>query len=117
MKKIVMTGGGTGGHVTPNLALIPRLLEDGWEVHYIGGKDSVEQEMIGKLPDVTYYGVSVGKLRRYFDPKNLSDPFRVVKGVSEASRIIRTIRPNIVFSKGGFVSVRISCFLCRFLLL
>ena len=105
MKKIVMTGGGTGGHVTPNLALIPRLLEDGWQVHYIGGKNSVEQELISKLPDVTYYGVSVGKLRRYFDPKNFSDPFRVVKGVMEATRIIRTIRPNVVFSKGGFVSV------------
>ena len=105
MKKIVMTGGGTGGHVTPNLALIPRLQEDGWEVHYIGAANSVEQEMISKVPGVRYYTVAVGKLRRYFDPKNFSDPFRVIKGVAQATRIIRKIKPNVVFSKGGFVSV------------
>lgn len=105
MKRIVMTGGGTGGHVTPNLALIPRLQADGWEIHYIGAADSVEQELISKVPGVKFYTVSVGKLRRYFDPKNFSDPFRVVKGVAQATKIIRKIKPNVVFSKGGFVSV------------
>lgn len=105
MKKIVMTGGGTGGHVTPNLALIPKLQKDGWEIHYIGGVNSVEQDLISKVPNVKYYGISVGKLRRYFDPKNFSDPFRVVKGVFQAQRIIHKIKPNVVFSKGGFVSV------------
>ena len=105
MKKIVMTGGGTGGHVTPNLALIPRLMADGWEVHYIGGANSVEQEQISKLAGVKFYPISVGKLRRYFDPKNFSDPFRVLKGIAQATKIIRKIKPNVVFSKGGFVSV------------
>jgi len=105
MKKIVMTGGGTGGHVTPNLALIPRLQADGWEVHYIGAANSVEQELVSKLPGVKYYTVAVGKLRRYFDPKNFSDPFRVIKGIAQATAIIRRIKPNVVFSKGGFVSV------------
>lgn len=105
MKKIVMTGGGTGGHVTPNLALIPRLQQEGWEVHYIGAANSVEQELISKAPGVRFYTVSVGKLRRYFDPKNFSDPFRVVKGVAQATKIIRKIKPDVVFSKGGFVSV------------
>ena len=105
MKKIVMTGGGTGGHVTPNLALIPRLQADGWEVHYIGGANSPEQELISQVPGVTFYTVAVGKLRRYFDPKNFSDPFRVLKGVAQATAIIRKIKPNVVFSKGGFVSV------------
>jgi len=105
MKKIVMTGGGTGGHVTPNLALIPRLQADGWEVHYIGGANSVEQELVSSLPGVKYYSVAVGKLRRYFDPKNFSDPFRVIKGIAQATGIIRKIKPNVVFSKGGFVSV------------
>ena len=105
MKKIVMTGGGTGGHVTPNLALIPRLQADGWEVHYIGGANSPEQELISRVPGVTFYTVAVGKLRRYFDPKNFSDPFRVIKGVAQATGIIRRIKPNVVFSKGGFVSV------------
>ena len=105
MKKIVMTGGGTGGHVTPNLALIPRLQADGWEIHYIGGANSAEQELISRVPGVTFYTVAVGKLRRYFDLKNFSDPFRVIKGVAQATSIIRKIKPNVVFSKGGFVSV------------
>ena len=106
MKKIVMTGGGTGGHVTPNLALIPRLQQDGWEVHYIGGdQNSAEYGLVAKLPGVKYYSVAVGKLRRYFDLKNFSDPFRVLKGICQSTAIIRKIRPNVVFSKGGFVSV------------
>lgn len=105
MKKIVMTGGGTGGHVTPNLALIPRLQADGWEIHYIGGVNSVEQGLIERVPNVKYYGISVGKLRRYFDIKNFSDPFRVIKGICQAAGIIRKIKPDVVFSKGGFVSV------------
>ena len=105
MKKIVMTGGGTGGHVTPNLALIPRLQADGWEIHYIGGANSVEQELISAVPGIKYYSVAVGKLRRYLDVKNFSDPFRVLKGIAQATGIIRKIKPNVVFSKGGFVSV------------
>lgn len=105
MKKIVLTGGGTAGHVTPNLALIPRLLQDGWEVHYIGAANSAEEGLIARVPEVTFHTVSVGKLRRYFDPKNFSDPFRVIKGVAQATRIIRRLKPNVVFSKGGFVSV------------
>lgn len=105
MKRIVLTGGGTAGHVTPNMALIPRLIEDGWDVHYIGAANSVEQNLISQFPDVTYHTVAVGKLRRYFDVKNFSDPFRVVKGVCQAQAIIRKLKPQVVFSKGGFVSV------------
>lgn len=105
MKRIVLTGGGTAGHVTPNLALIPELQKDGWDVHYIGAADSVEEGLIANLPGVTYHTVAVGKLRRYFDLKNFSDPFRVIKGVFQASSIIRKLKPNVVFSKGGFVSV------------
>ena len=106
MKRIVLTGGGTAGHVTPNLALIPRLKADGWEVHYIGGSpESSECKLISAVPDVKYYSVECGKLRRYFDPKNFTDPFKVIKGVFQARSIIREIGPNVVFSKGGFVSV------------
>ena len=105
MKRIVLTGGGTAGHVTPNLALIPRLQADGWEVHYIGAANSPEQELIARVPGVTFHCVSVGKLRRYFDLKNFSDPFRVVKGVVQATALIRRLKPKVVFSKGGFVSV------------
>jgi len=105
LKKIVLTGGGTAGHVTPNLALIPRLLADGWEIHYIGAANSAEEELISRVPEVTFHTVSVGKLRRYFDPKNFSDPFRVIRGVRQATGIIRRLKPDVVFSKGGFVSV------------
>jgi len=105
LKKIVLTGGGTAGHVTPNLALIPRLKADGWEIHYIGAANSAEETLISQVEGVRFYAVSVGKLRRYFDLKNFSDPFRVIRGVGQATRIIHKIKPNVVFSKGGFVSV------------
>ena len=105
MKKIILTGGGTAGHVTPNLALIPRLKADGWEIHYIGAANSAEEELICQVEGVAFHTVSVGKLRRYFDVKNFSDPFRVIQGIRQATDIIRRIRPNVVFSKGGFVSV------------
>lgn len=105
MKRIVLTGGGTAGHVTPNLALIPKLIADGWDVHYIGAANSAEEELVSGIPGVTFHTVSVGKLRRYFDPKNFSDPFRVIKGIAQARSIIRKLKPNVVFSKGGFVSV------------
>jgi UDP-N-acetylglucosamine--N-acetylmuramyl-(pentapeptide) pyrophosphoryl-undecaprenol N-acetylglucosamine transferase len=104
MKKIVLTGGGTAGHVTPNIALLPKLKEMGYEIHYIGSYDGIEKKLIADY-DIPYYGVSTGKLRRYIDPKNFSDPFRVIKGVSEAKKLLKTIRPDIIFSKGGFVSV------------
>ncbi|HUM84652.1 MAG TPA: undecaprenyldiphospho-muramoylpentapeptide beta-N-acetylglucosaminyltransferase [Lachnospiraceae bacterium] len=104
MKKIVLTGGGTAGHVTPNIALIPRLTALGYEISYIGSFDGIEKKLIEdyKIP---YYGISTGKFRRYFDLKNLTDPFRVMKGVSDAKKILQDIDPDIVFSKGGFVSV------------
>jgi len=105
LKKIVLTGGGTAGHVTPNLALIPRLKADGWEIHYIGAANSAEETLISQVEGVRFYAISVGKLRRYFDLKNFSDPFRVIRGVGQATRIIHKIKPNVVFSKGGFVSV------------
>lgn len=105
LKKIVLTGGGTAGHVTPNLALIPRLQADGWEVHYIGGANSAEETLISRVPGVTFHAISVGKLRRYFDLKNFSDPFRVIKGVGQSRRLIKQLKPDVVFAKGGFVSV------------
>ncbi|MCP8967112.1 undecaprenyldiphospho-muramoylpentapeptide beta-N-acetylglucosaminyltransferase [Ectobacillus ponti] len=104
MKKIIFTGGGSAGHVTPNLALIPKLKERGWHVHYIGSKTGIEKEIIERA-GIPYSGIASGKLRRYFDWKNFKDPFRVVKGVMEASWIIRKQKPDVIFSKGGFVSV------------
>ncbi|MCC8050737.1 MAG: undecaprenyldiphospho-muramoylpentapeptide beta-N-acetylglucosaminyltransferase [Clostridiales bacterium] len=104
MKRIVLTGGGTAGHVTPNIALVPRLRELGYDIHYIGSYTGIEKQLIEAL-DIPYYGISSGKLRRYFDLKNFSDPFRVVKGYFEAKKILKKLQPDIIFSKGGFVAV------------
>ena len=104
MKKIVLTGGGTAGHVTPNIALLPGLQELGYEVHYIGSYEGIESRLIADF-NIPYYGISTGKFRRYLDPKNFSDPFRVIKGYTEARRILKELKPDIVFSKGGYVSV------------
>ena len=104
-KRIVLTGGGTAGHVTPNLALLPKLRAEGYEIHYIGTADGIEKGLVGSLEGVTYHAISAGKLRRYFSLKNLSDPFKVIGGIFQAKGIMRKVRPDVVFSKGGFVSV------------
>lgn len=104
MKKIVLTGGGTAGHVTPNIALLDRLKEEGFEVHYIGSKEGIEKQLIENL-GIPYYGISSGKLRRYFSLKNFTDPFRVLKGCAEAKKLMKQIKPDVCFSKGGFVTV------------
>ena len=104
MKSIILTGGGTAGHVTPNIALIPRLLDAGFQIDYIGSYEGIEKSLMSDF-DVPYHGISSGKLRRYFDFKNFTDPFRVLKGFREANQLIKTLQPDVVFSKGGFVSV------------
>ena len=104
MKKIVLTGGGTAGHVTPNIALLPSLKEAGYEIAYIGSYDGIEKKLISDF-DIPYTGISTGKFRRYLDPKNFTDPFRVIKGFSEAKKYLKEFKPDVVFSKGGFVSV------------
>lgn len=104
MKKIVLTGGGTAGHVTPNIALIPKLREHGYEISYIGSYEGMERKLIEDY-DIPYYGIATGKFRRYFDLKNFTDPFRVLKGVFEAKKYLKQISPDIIFSKGGFVAV------------
>lgn len=104
-KRILFTGGGTAGHVIVNLALIPYFQRQGWEISYIGSKTGIERELIANVPNVTYYPISTGKLRRYMSIENLKDPFKVLKGTLDAWRIIGKTKPNIIFSKGGFVSV------------
>ena len=104
MKHIVLTGGGTAGHVTPNIALIPKLHEEGYAISYIGSYDGIEKQLISDMK-IPYYGISSGKFRRYLSLKNLTDPFKVIKGVSEAKQLLKQLQPSIVFSKGGFVSV------------
>ena len=104
MRKIILTGGGTAGHVTPNIALLPSLKEAGYEIAYIGSYDGIEKKLIEDF-DIPYTGISTGKFRRYLDPKNLTDPFRVIKGYVEAKNYLKNHRPDVIFSKGGFVSV------------
>ncbi len=103
-KKIVLTGGGTAGHVTPNMALIPKLRELDYEIVYMGSYEGIEKKLMEDF-DIPYYGIATGKFRRYFDPKNFSDPFRVLKGMAEARKYLKEIKPDVLFSKGGFVSV------------
>ncbi|UDK96926.1 undecaprenyldiphospho-muramoylpentapeptide beta-N-acetylglucosaminyltransferase [Lysinibacillus sphaericus] len=103
---IILTGGGTAGHVSLNQAILPSLLELGYDVHYIGSEQGIEKELIGEaFPDVPFYGIASGKLRRYFSMKNFTDPFKVLAGIMQAFRIIKKVKPEVIFSKGGFVSV------------
>ena len=104
MKTIILTGGGTAGHVTPNLALLPSLKEAGYNIRYIGSYNGIERKLIENA-GIPYDGISSGKLRRYFDLKNFTDPARVVKGYFEACKLLKKYKPDIVFSKGGFVAV------------
>ena len=114
-KRIVLTGGGTAGHVTPHLSLIPRLKEMGYDIHYIGTENGIEHQMIAQIPGITYHSVKSGKLRRYFSLQNFTDPFRVIWGAFQSIGLMRKLKPNVCFSKGGFVSVPvvIGAWLCR----
>jgi UDP-N-acetylglucosamine--N-acetylmuramyl-(pentapeptide) pyrophosphoryl-undecaprenol N-acetylglucosamine transferase len=104
LKRIVLTGGGTAGHVTPNIALLPSLIEEGFDVQYIGSYNGIEKQLIEDM-NIPYHGISSGKLRRYLDIKNFTDPFKVIKGYKEAATLLKKLKPDIVFSKGGFVAV------------
>lgn len=101
---IVFTGGGTVGHVSVNLALIPHFISSTWEVHYIGTKAGIERKMVEDISNISYHCISTGKFRRYFSFKNFTDPFRILKGIFQAIKILGKIKPDIIFSKGGFVS-------------
>lgn len=104
MKKIVLTGGGTAGHVTPNLALVPYLRNAGYEIYYMGSEQGIERKLI-EAEDIPYYSVPTGKLRRYWSKENLKDARKVLKGIKSAKKILRELKPDIVFSKGGYVAV------------
>ena len=107
MLKILFTGGGTAGHVTPNVALINRIkeLRPDAEIYYVGSEKGIENDIIGKLPDVKYYAIPTGKMRRYLSIENLKDIFRVQKGYRHAKKLVKEIQPDVLFSKGGYVAV------------
>jgi len=103
-KILVFTGGGTAGHVIPNLALVPALREKGWVLHYLGSANGPEKALVEEA-GLAFHSIATGKFRRYFSVKNFTDPFRVLWGVCQAYGHLRTLRPQVVFSKGGFVGV------------
>lgn len=100
---ILFTGGGTAGHVTPNIALIDELQHDGWDVAYVGSADGIEKTIMDKI-GIRFYSVANGKLRRYYSMKNLLDPFKIVWGIFQSIFLIAKLKPSVVFSKGGFVA-------------
>ncbi len=105
-KSIVFTGGGTAGHVLPNFPLIDRFLSEGWTVSYVGSKDGIEKELIEKnFPQIKYYGVTCDKLRRYMTWRHFAMPFKLTYGFFETFFLLKKINPDVIFSKGGFVSV------------
>lgn len=101
-KKIVLTGGGTAGHITPHLALMPYLKKD-FDFTYIGSKNSMEQKMMQDL--MPFYCVETTKLKRKLSLSNMLIPFKLIKGICQAKKLLKKIKPNIIFSKGGFVAV------------
>ena len=105
MKRIVLTGGGTAGHVSPHLGLIPRLKQTGYELHYIGRASGIEFDIIHEIDGVTYHPISAGKLRRYFSLTNFTDVFRVLRGIWQSYWLFKKLKPDVCFSKGGFVSI------------
>lgn len=106
-KRIILTGGGTAGHVTPNLALVPALKEAGYEIIYVGSDQYIESQLVPET-GLEYYGIKTGMLRRYKTLKNLTDPFKVFKGIHQTRKIIKKTKPSVIFSKGGFVGLPVA---------
>ncbi|MCL2847154.1 MAG: UDP-N-acetylglucosamine--N-acetylmuramyl-(pentapeptide) pyrophosphoryl-undecaprenol N-acetylglucosamine transferase [Firmicutes bacterium] len=104
IKKIVFTGGGTAGHVMPNLALMPFLSE--FELHYVGCPDSVEERLVKKYaPRVTFHAIEATKFQRGSLLKNLALPFKLLSSKKEAKKLLKQLKPDLIFSKGGFVAL------------
>lgn len=114
MTRILFTGGGTAGHVTPNIALIEALSQKGWECHYVGSRHGIERELVAPL-GIPYSPIHSGKLRRYFSWQNFIDPLFILLGFLQSVWLCLSLRPDIVFSKGGFVAVPVvfAAWLCR----
>lgn len=103
MQTILFTGGGSAGHVTPNIALITKCLAAGWKVSYAGSKKGIESDIINRI-QIPYYAISTGKLRRYFSWRTLIEPIVIMQGIIEAFFLCRRLKPSVIFSKGGFVA-------------
>ena len=108
MKTIVLTGGGTAGHVVPNLALLPMLEKNFERIVYIGSENGIERDIISKYPNIEYYPITTVKLTRNLSPKNLLIPFKLYNGKKQAQQILKEVQPCVIFSKGGFVAVPVA---------
>lgn len=107
-KKIILTGGGTAGHVMPNLALLPYLTAFD-EIHYIGSVGGMEEGLIKpNAPDVIYHEIPCVKLKRQFTLSNLAIPVKLIKSINAAKKLIKQIAPDVIFSKGGFVGLPVT---------
>ena len=104
MATIILTGGGTAGHVTPHLAILPYLKNDFDKIYYIGSENGIEKEIIKKA-NIPYYSVSCAKFNRSFDLNNLKIPFKLYSGYLKALKIIDDVKPDVIFSKGGYVAI------------
>ena len=114
MKKILLTGGGTAGHVTPNIALLPKLREAGFSIEYIGTRTGIEHRLL-EPENIPFHPITAGKLRRYFDLKNISDVFLIIVALFQSIAVLLKSRPDLLLSKGGFVSCPVvwAAWLCR----
>ncbi len=103
MATIVLTGGGSAGHCTPHLAVLPYIKNDFDKIYYIGSENGIEKDIIGD--ELPYYAVPCAKLNRKFTVANFAIPFKVISGIKKAGDILDELKPDVVFSKGGYVSV------------
>lgn len=103
MKHLLCTGGGTAGHVIPAIPVIQRALAAGARVSFVGSRSGLEARLLTDVP-VDFHAIASGKLRRYLSLDNLADAFRVLGGIWQAYWLLRRLAPDVVFSKGGFVS-------------
>lgn len=104
MATIVLTGGGTAGHVMPHLALLPYLKKDFDNIYYIGSVGGMEKSIIQKT-GIPYFSVPCAKLARSFTLKNLKIPFTLFSGIKKSGKILDELKPDVIFSKGGYVSL------------
>ncbi len=107
MSTIILTGGGTAGHVTPNFAILKYLQTHFSSIYYVGSESGIEKRLV-KEQNIPYYSIKSVKLVRSFTFKNFKIPFVFVKSVSEATKILKKLKPDVVFSKGGYVGLPVT---------
>ena len=108
MNTIVLCGGGTAGHVMPNIALICHLKKHFKNIYYIGSHNGIEKDILAEHKEIKYFPITSVKLIRGLTLKNLAIPFKLIKGYNQSKKILKELKPDIIFSKGGYVSVPVT---------